>query len=219
MKRGTLGTRPLILLFSTLIPICLARCSGRKVQEPLSLSEVKGKKVALVDIDGGEDTAQAVVETALVNQLVRRGTFILVSKQAVEAAKAAPDQDLTDWKGLARRAGADYALRAKILDFTANTRTGYSSETVEDSRLAEETGEGKTERLYKVKRMTGHVAVDLDFAGVTPDTRGASRHEVAEATDQVTSEGRTEAAHLPPKLRFLEKIANVAFQRFFQRAF
>lgn len=203
----------------TLSLLYLLGCSGRKSKETLDLSDVKGKKVALVDIDGGEDTEQAVIETALINQLVKRGTFILISKQAVEAAKAAPDQDLTDWKGIARRAGADYALRARIVDFTANTRSGYSSETIEDSRLKAETGNGKTQRLYKVKRMTGHVAVALDFAGVTPKTAGSSRDEVAEATDQVTVEGRTEAAHLPPKLRFLEKVANEAFQKFFQRTF
>lgn len=197
----------------------LLGCAGRRTKDTLELSDLKGKKIALVDIDGGEDTAQAVVETALVNQLIKRGTFILIAKQAVETAKAAPDQDLTDWKGIARRAGADYALRARILDFTASTRQGYSSETIEDSRLKAETGEGETQRLYKVKRMTGHVAVKLDFAGVTPETGKASRDEVAEATDQVTVEGRTEAAHLPPRLRFLEKIANEAFQKFFRKAF
>jgi hypothetical protein len=204
-------------LIAAVLLLALANgCAGKKAADRVDLSEIQGKKVALISIEGGEASARSIIETALVNQLMQRGTFILVSKQDVAEARRAPDQNPTDWKGIARRAGADYALKARILDFTADTQGGYSSETVEDSQLKAETGNGKTEQIYKVRRITGHVLVALDFA------RAAGGHAssgTAEATDQATAGSRTESATLPPKLRFLEKVANNAFQKFFQTNF
>ena len=179
------------------------------------LSSLEGKKVALVGVDG-EETARKVVEVALINQLSLRGTFILVSQEDLETAKASPAQDPTDWKGLAKRAGADFALRAKVLNFDADERQGYSEETVEDSVIAEEQGEenAKTTHLYKVKSLTGHVKVQLDFTDVkSSETRSA----VAEAKDITTEEGKTQAAHLPPRLRYLENLSNQAFAKFFDQ--
>jgi hypothetical protein len=147
---------------------------------------------------------------------LKRGTFELVSKQDVEAARAAPEQDPMDWMGIAKRAGADYALRAKVLELAADVHEGYSSEIIDDSQMAAERGEEerKTEHLYKVKSLEGKMKVELQFANVA--TREI-KTGIAEGTDKAVSEARTEAAHLPPKLRFLEKIANDAFQKFFDQ--
>ena len=177
--------------------------------------------MALIDVDG-EETARSVVEVALVNQLVSRGTFILVSKQDVEAARVAPTQDPTDWMGIARRAGADYALRAKVLEFSADTHEGYSTEKVRDSEIAAEQGEGAamTDRLYKVQSEVAKVRVRLEFCEA-PAKPGASsdgpRSAVAEAEDTATADSREGAIHLPPKLRYLEKVANEAFGKFFDQ--
>lgn len=194
-------------------------CSSTPKKTP-ELSKMEGKKVALIEIEG-ESTSRSIVEVALVNQLLQHGSFVLVSKQDVEAARRAPEQDPRDWKGIAKRAGADYALRGKILEFDADTREGYSSEEVEDSQLAEERGEdaAKTERLFKVKSVTGKVRVELEFADLNSpkDPKdNDTRIGIAESQDQVVQEERKLAARMPPKLRFLEKIANEAFRKFFE---
>ncbi len=191
-------------------------CSSAKKKTP-ELSRLEGKKVALISIDG-EKTSRSIVEVALVNQLMKRGSFELVGKREVDAARGAASQDTTDWIGVARKAGADYALKANVLQFDAVENEGYSSEKVEDSQMAAERGEDHrmVDRLYKVKSLDGKVRVQLDFAKTDekdPDLRSG----VAEAEQKVTAEGKTGGIHLPPRLRFLETIANEAFQAFFEK--
>jgi hypothetical protein len=210
--RGTVSIAALALTLS----FVLGGCSHAR-KKTVELSDLQGKKVALISIDG-EPTARSVVEVALVNQLIQHGSFDLVSKQDVEKARVAPAQDPTDWVGIARRAGADYALKAKVLEFESEEKNGYSSEKVEDSQMAEEMGENArtTERIYKVKSLTGTVRVQMDFSKTDakdPDNRSG----VAESSESVTAEAKTEAAHLPPRLRFLEKIAGDAFRKFFDQ--
>jgi hypothetical protein len=145
---------------------------------------------------------------------VKRGTFILVSKEDVDAARTAPSQDPTDYKGIALRSGADYALEAKVEEFSAKTTSGYSAVDENDSQLEAETGSGKSQRLYKVRQMVGRVAVKLTFV----DTHtGEVRSAVAEADGTATAENKEQAEYLPPKLRFLEGISNDAFQKFFEK--
>ncbi|MCM2278683.1 MAG: hypothetical protein NDJ89_11470 [Oligoflexia bacterium] len=205
-----LATGLLVAGFSGLA--LLAGCSTARKETP-ELNTMVGKKVALVDVDA-EATDRSIIEVALVNQLRERGTFILVPKQDVDTARKQPDLNPIDWKELARRAGADYALRAKTLDFTAEVREGYGEDEVEDSQLKAERGDGKTQRLYKIKKLEGNVRIQLEFTELaTNDTRVG----IAEASDQVTAEARTSSAQLPPRLRFLEKLANTAFRTFFER--
>lgn len=189
-------------------------CSGKKKKDTVELSELKGKHVALMAVDG-ESTAKKVVEVALINQLVKNGTFIIVNKRDVEAARKRPEIDPMDWKRVAEAAGADLALNAKVLKFSADTQEGYSEEEVEDSQLAEERGDdGKTKRVYKVRSMKGEVEVELQFADVKNEDL---KRGVAHGEDTVTVEAKDSAAHLPPALRFLEKIANKAFEEFFEK--
>lgn len=202
-------------LFASL-SLALGGCSHARKKTP-ELSDMLGKRVALISIDG-EETARKVTEVALINQLVQHGSFDLVSKQDVEKARLAPDQDPMDWIGIARRAGADYALKAKIVQFDATERQGYSSEQVEDTQLAQDLGKksATTEQIYKVKSLTGQVEIQLDFAKTDPkdpDLRSGS----ADAEDTVTSGSRTEPPHLPPRLRFLEQIEGKAFSKFFEQ--
>lgn len=200
----------------TSLSLALGGCSHAR-KKTVELSEMQGKKVALISIDG-EETARKVTEVALINQLVQHGSFDLVSKQDVEKARVAPDQDPMDWIGIARRSGADYALKAKVLQFDATENKGYSSEKVEDSQMAQDMGEDHrmTDQIYKVKSLVGHVQIQLDFAKTDPKDPDL-RTGVAEAEDTVTAGTRTEAPHLPPSLRFLEQIEGKAFAKFFEQ--
>jgi len=215
----SLGRRFILISFlglSVSAAMGLVGCSHAKKKVP-ELSQLEGKKVALVEIDA-EATPYSVVEVALVNQLVKRGTFDLIPKEEIQKARKAPEQDPADWLGIARKCGADYGLKAKVLEFSAEERSGYSSEKVYDSQLAQERGEkeGHTEKLFKVKSLTAKVRIELSFTKTDPkdpDPRSA----IAEAEETVKSEEKTEAAHLPPKLFFLEKLSNEAFNRFFEQ--
>lgn len=202
----------LTLVFVALLAISCA--TSKKILTP-RLSKLEGKKVALIDIEG-ETTAKSVVEVALVNQLLQKGSFTLIGKKEVEAARLAPDQNPLDFKTIAKRVGADYALLAKVLEFSAEEKEGYSAEEVEDSQLAAERGkaEGKTHRLFKVKALHGKIRVELKFIALSD---GDIRTGVAESDEQLLQDQRKEAIHLPPKLRFLEKTANIAFKNFFEK--
>ena len=194
----------------------LQGCSHAKKKVP-ELSLLEGKKVALIDVEG-EASSRGIVEVALVNQLVKRGTFDLVSKEDVTRARIAPEQNPNDPIGIARRAGADYALKARVLEFSAEEKSGYSSEKTYDSQLAAERGEkeGTIQKLYRVKSLIAKVRIELSLSKTDPkdsDTRTA----IAEAEETVQAEEKTEAAHLPPKLFFLEKLTNEAFARFFEQ--
>jgi hypothetical protein len=188
----------------------LFACSSASKKTP-ELSKMLGKKVALVEMTG-EDTAKQVVQVALQNQLAENGTFILLSAQDVETARVQFQQDPSDWIGIAKRAGADYALKARVLEFNSDVNSGYSREKVHDTQLEAETGEADTERLYKVKALTGSVKIEMQFANLAD---GNLRTGVAEKTGRSEADEREGAAHLPPRLSFLEHLSNEAFKDFF----
>jgi TolB-like protein len=190
----------------------LAACSHSAPKTTPELSQMLGKKVAFVEIVG-EKTAQQATEVALINQLTRNGTFIIVSKEDVEAARIQFQQDPSDWKGIAKRAGADYALKARVLDFTSQVNVGYSHQTVDDSQMEAETGEAKSDELYKVKRLVGHVKVELQFANLAD---GTVKVGTAEKDGQVEGDERKAAVHLPPRLSFLISLLEQTFQDFFK---
>jgi hypothetical protein len=211
MNLRKVAARPIFL--AALLCTIFSSCSGKSSKTTPELSKMEGKKVALVEIQG-EETSRNIVEVALINQLVRTGNFIIISKQDLAAAKLAPDVDPSNAKAVAARAGADFALTAKVLNFDADTRMGYDAIKVEDSQLAAETGDGNTEQIYKVRQLSGHVKVQLDFTDLTGKSSGKSG--IAERTGQVTEEAKNSAAHLPPRLRFLEDLSNQAFHDFFE---
>ncbi len=208
--------KPTFILSMLLSPILLSLgcSSAQKAQKVSALSGLEGKKIALISVEG-EETSKKIVEVALVNQLIRKGSFNLVPKQEVEAARAEPQQNPMDWKGIAARTGADYALVVHVLDFSADTREGYSTEEIYDSQLAAEQGtDGKTQRVFKLKSMEGHVKMEIRFR---PVGAGADQSGTAEASQRVEENARSSSIHLPPKLRFLEELSNRAFKEFFDR--
>lgn len=174
---------------------------------------MEGKKVALVDIQG-EPTTRRIIEVALVNQLIRTGSFLLIQKSEVESARSATDQDPTDNDTLARKSGADYALKTRVLKFEASEHEGFSEESNEDSQLELERGNGKAQRIYRVKSIDAQVQVLLEFKNLkTQEVRTG----IAEAREESYADEKDSAIHLPPKLRLLEKLTQKAFHNFFDR--
>ncbi len=196
--------------------ISLTACSSakKKSSSHVELGQFEGKKIALMGIEG-EPTAQKIAEVALINQLVQRGSFILIPKQEIEMARKAVEQDPMDWKGIAKKAGAEFALQVQVQAFDAPIHEGYSKREVVDSQLAEEQGsDGRTEQIFKVKSMDGHVKYLLTFTHLTDiDVKSG----VAEAEEKVESSAQSSSIHLPPKLRFLEDLSNKAFREFFEK--
>ncbi|MBL7715317.1 MAG: hypothetical protein JNL01_07585 [Bdellovibrionales bacterium] len=206
------------LILTAAVALVASGCASSRKKTTPELSNYEGKKVALVEVEG-ESTQTAIVEVALVNQLIKRGTFILVSKKEIDQARTQVGTDTSDWKAFAKAAGADIALRAKVIQFDADTHEGYSSEIVDDSQMAAERGEAhrKVEKVFKVKALRGRVQVELQFATLTGDNAGDLRYAVAQANEDVQESANKSAIHLPPKLRFLEKLTNQAFAKFFDQ--
>ncbi len=200
----------LILPWTLLLMACSS--SPKKLFNQPILSELQGKKIALVSIEG-EPTAQKIIEVALVNQLIQRGSFILVAKPEIEAARSAPEQNPLDWKGIAKKVGADYALQIQVLQFNSSIHSGYSSREMIDTQLADEQGtDGKTDQVFQVKTLEGQVRFSLNFTNlINNDFRIA----LAQAQNKVLQSAETSSIHLPPKLRFLEDLSNQAFKQFF----
>ncbi len=191
----------------------LAGCSSAPKTKP-EISRLLGKRVALVEVQG-EDTARRSVEVALVNQLSRDGSFILVSKQDWDAAKRSADTAAADWKSWAEAAKADWGLEVRVHEFRAEETEGYDREEVTDSQLAEERGDsGKDSRLVKVKSLNAAVDLELTFTEVkTGDVRTA-RIQESRAHRQEASKT---AIRMPPRLRVLEELTQKAVTEFFEK--
>lgn len=209
--------RNLLLTVIVLIFWTLGGCSHAPTQdtyEKPTLSEFEGKKVALVSIDG-ESASRSVAEVALINQLVKSGQFILISKQDVSAARAKHNVNPNDPMAVAKASDADLALMIHVKQFDAVEREGYSKEKEYDEQLAAERGEkeGHTERIFKVKSLTGTVKIELEF--IDAQTGSTKRFEEG-AEEVLTADARKGAIHFPPVLRFLEKLMNQAMARVFE---
>jgi hypothetical protein len=198
-------------------------CSSRPPRTTPKLSELEGKRIALVEV-GAEPTQRAMIEVALVNQLQSEGTFELIAKEEIQKAKAAPDVDTTDLQALGRSVGADYLLQIEVLALEATERSGVDRITVEDSQLAEEQGEDarQTTRLVKVKSLTGKVSLKIRFTPVRPLGAPATpltepREAVATQEDRVTAREEKTAIRLPGRIRFLETLIQKAFSDFFKQ--
>lgn len=204
-----------VLPYTALLLVQLGCSSAQKKETSIPhLTEYRGQKVALVQIEA-EATPRSMVEVALVNQLLDHGTFFLLPKQDIEKARTKVEVNPRDLLDVAKEAGADVALEAKVLEFKAEEHEGYSKEEKYDSQLAEERGEKEAidKNYYKVKALEGEVRIKLTFTDLKT---GKKQEGIAEASEKVTADARQSAIHLPPKLRFLESLTQTAFKNFFK---
>src|SRR5689334_6201649 len=136
ISRGVMIARRLGFVFTWVSlaagsPLFFTSCASNPVKTTPELSALIGKKVALVSVEG-DASAEKIVEVALVNQLIKRRSFFLLPKREIERIRTAYDRAPDDWYGVAREAGADYALKADVLQFDAPIHEGFTTEEVYD---------------------------------------------------------------------------------------
>ncbi len=212
-----------LLLFSLLLSSgCKSAPKATDGHPKAEFKSFEGKKIAFVEVDtvrGGE-TARKVVEVSLVNELLKRGTFELVSKEEIAAARAEPEQDPTDLIGIAKRTGAQASLRIKVLEFLSEEKQGYSEQEIEDSYLEKERGKSdkKNTRLYKVKALDSKVQYQIELRDLTQEPNPIFTDTIEKKSRIEADESKGRAARLPPRLRVLESLSQAAFVDFFDRA-
>jgi len=212
--------RSVVAVLTVAAAMTVTSCASKPKRTTPKLSELEGRKVALVEVEA-ETTQRQMIEVALVNQLVRDGSFELISKQAIDEARRAPEISPDDWKALAKKAGAEVALRARVVEMEAKDHKGWTRIEKEDSLLAAEQGESarKSKQLVRAQSLEGRVQIELAFTDLitseNPDTE--TRKAIAEATETVSSDQSQGPIQLPAKMRFLEKLVNRAFADFFEK--
>jgi len=198
----------------------LTSCSSGPKRSTPKLSEMVGKKVALVEIDA-EPSTRLSVEVSLVNELISRGSFVLINKADLEKAKQDPTLHPTDTAALGRKVGADYTLKTKVLAYSADETAGYVKVRVEDSQLAAEQGEKArwTEKPVKAKSLVGTVHLEMEFtdlAKLEKDPADAVKSGPAVAMERIDATEEKGAIKLPPKMSFLDKLTRQAVRKFFE---
>ncbi len=198
----------------------LTACSSGSKRTTPKLSEMTGKKVALVEIDA-EPSTRLSVEVSLVNELIARGTFELIAKGDLEKAKQDPALNPLDAVALGKRVGADYVLKTRVRSFTADETSGYVKIKVEDSQLAAEQGEKArwTEKPVKAKSLVGTVHLELEFTDLArfeKNPTDAVKTGPAVATQRIDATEEKGAIALPPKMKFLDQLTRKAVRSFFE---
>jgi len=199
----------------------LTACSSASKRTTPRLSEMEGMRVALVEIDA-EPSTRLSVEVSLVNELISRGSFILVNKADLEKAKQDPALAPGDHFALGQKLGTDYILKARVLNFSAEESSGYVNVRIEDSQLAAEQGDGArwTEKPVKAKSLIGTVQIELEFTDIRKSnshTNDSVRTGLAVATERVDATEAKGAIHLPSRLSFLDKLTKKAIREFFNQ--
>ncbi len=181
-----------------------------------SWKQWQGKKIAFIEVVDdlhslATPTNKRIIEVALINQLAALPDhLVLVAKSVIEAAKLQPQQNPLDWEGIARAAGADVAVRARVLQMTVDRQAGFVNQAVVDSQWQAEQG-NDAQRLAQVavQGLRGHVEIGLEWLDFATQARLSLQ---ASASAQTEQKAETEAIHLPPMLRFLENLTNKAFK-------
>lgn len=102
------------------ILFCLMACSSgpKRQNKQLELSDVFGSKVALVEIKA-DSSLEKKIRSALLEQLLSQGTFVLLSNYAVKDAQMSVGENPNP-KAVAVRVGADYMMRIELLNLSSS---------------------------------------------------------------------------------------------------
>lgn len=182
----------------------LTSCSNSSkntTDTPEAWSPLKHKRLAIEEIEGPE-SAQKIVEVAFVNEVHKRGSFVLLSKKEIAQARNRDEKP-----------ASDLTLKIKITSFDTEDIDSYAPDTEEDSVLVEERGSGDNNKrnIHSVER-TGKIRVELAFF----DAQGSLiKQGIVEKTDSVTKSDKSGAIHFSPKLYFLDSITRKAMADFF----
>lgn len=208
LRNSNIFTVALFLVSQSLFP----GCGHKKDVKQLSKDDLQGKRVALADIKGGNES-KSHVEVALINEILDQGRFEIIDRKTVKDAQATYPTE-GDWKRLGEKVGADYVLAVRIVEFKIDEHQGYDKVEEEDSVLTEESGASKPvigKRYQKIKAYEGNVKLDMKLFDV--------------AQDKIAYQGRGEAKELmssrdkslPRKMQLLESLTHKAVNDYFNK--
>lgn len=198
-----------LFLFSQ---IFLAGCAHKKTIQPVTLSNLVDKHVALAEVKGSVESVKHV-EVAIINEILDHGRFMIVDKATVQDALSIYPTE-SDYEGLGKKVGADYVLGVKIKNFDIKERQGYDKVVTEDSVLTEESGEKKPvmgTRYVKVKSFEGLVKLECTFFDVLANK--VTYQGIGEATATENSRDKKYMG----KMDLLERLSGQAITDFFEK--
>ncbi len=173
---------------------------------------LRGKIIALAEVRGSKE-ARDLVEVALVNDIIEKGSLYVVDRATVaEALTAYPAEN--DRQRLGKKVGADYVLTLAIEEFKVVDRQGLDAVEEEDSVLTEEWREKKpviAKSYKKVRGVEGIVRLRFDFLEVGTGENAYSG--AGEARETFNSRERD----LPRKMQLLESLTSQAVSDFFAK--
>lgn len=207
LPKATLSILALLLLF---VPACASKKKNQT--ETLSQHALRGKIIALAEVRGPKE-ARDLVEVALVNDIIEKGSLYVVDRTTVAEALATYPAE-NDRQRLGQKVGADYVLTLAIEEFKVIDRQGLDAVEEEDSVLTEEWREKKTvvaKSYKKVRSSEGIVRLRFDFLDVSTGERAYSG--VGEVRETFHSRERD----LPRKMQLLESLTSQAVTDFFAK--
>lgn len=173
---------------------------------------LRGKIIALAEVRGSKE-ARDLVEVALVNDIIEKGSLYVVDRAtAAEALVTYPAEN--DRQRLGKKVGADYVLTLAIEEFKVTDRQGLDAVEEADSVMTEEWHEKKpvaAKSYKKVRSSEGIVRLRFDFLDVGTGER--ADEGVGEARETFNSRERD----LPRKMQLLESLASRAVADFFAK--
>lgn len=197
----------LIILF---LPACASK--KKNLSEPLTQRTLRGKIIALAEVRGPKE-ARDLVEVALVNDIIDKGSLYIIDRPTVAEALATYPAE-NDRQRLGKKVGADYVLTLAIEEFKVVDRQGLDALEEEDSVMTEEWREKKpvvAKSYKKVRSSEGIVRLRFDFLDVGTGERAYAG--IGEARETYNSRERD----LPRKMQLLESLATQAVSDFFAK--
>ena len=200
-----------ILALCLLATLAFSSCAHKKEKQKLTLSNLRGKSVALVNIDAPKEVALHV-ETAVVNEVIEHGRFQIVDRKSVQEAMVHHPAE-SDWGRLGKELKADLLLAIDVLEFKTDKRSGYDAVEEEDSLLSSEQRESyskKWKKYSKVHQRDGTLKLRFKFYDV------ASKTYLKISETETTGSYNSRDGDMPRAIKLLETLTAKAFAQFFE---